>query len=258
MLLKQHIPGKNLNPVRLVNRNERRERTHIGTPANYPLVGLPSLLNARARHSSSRQIVSKPEVGSSHEDQEQCGDPEHPGKTQVPADIGGGSSHGSDHERILVTVTLGQILLNRVPHLTLAVRVNIKLRPVKEFHPLPCQHIIIVGMWRLGDDHHVIGPAPRVLPRDPWDIRGMSASIVPHLVLEAFNFRIWEVHDHHMGRLPEGELLKLRLDVVPLKNSSLVMDLHSRMKLLRGIEGRLSAVDDEWRDHKCYTNEEIA
>ena len=237
MLLKHHIPGKNLNPVRFINRNERRERTHIGTPANYPLVGLPSLLNARARHSSSRQIVSKPEVGSSHEDQEQCGDPEHPGKTQVPADIGGGSSHGSDHERILVTVTLGQILLNRVPHLTLAVRVDIKLRPVKEVPPLPCQHIIIVGMRRLGDDHHIIGPAPRVLPRDPWDIRGMSASIVPHLVLEAFDFGIREVHDHHMGRLPEGELLKLRLDVVPVENSGLVMDLHCRMKLLRGIEG---------------------
>ena len=237
MLLKHHIPGKNLNPVRLVNRNERRKRTHVGATTNEPLVGLTSLLNARASLFSSRQIVSKPEVGSSHEDQEQCGDPEHPGKTQVPADIGGGSSHGSDHECILVTVTLGQILLNRVPHLTLAVRVNIKLRPVKEFHPLPCQHIIIVGMWRLGDDHHVIGPAPRVLPRDPWDIRGMSASIVPHLVLEAFDFRIREVHDHHMDRLPEGELLKRRLDVVPLKNSGLVMDLHSRMKLLRGIEG---------------------
>ena len=65
----------------------------------------------------------------------------------------------------------------------------------------------------------------------------MSASIVPHLVLEAFDFRIGEVHDHHMGRLPEGELLKLRLDVVPVENSGLVMDLHCRMKLLRGIEG---------------------
>ena len=65
----------------------------------------------------------------------------------------------------------------------------------------------------------------------------MSASIVPHLVLEAFNFRIGEVHDHHMGRLPEGELLKLRLDLVPMKNSGLVTDLHCRMKLFCGIEG---------------------
>ena len=76
------------------------------------------------------------------------------------ANIAGGGIHSSDHERILVTVALTQILLNRVPHRTLAVRVNLQIRPVKEVPPLPCQHIIIVGMWRLSDDHHVIGPAP--------------------------------------------------------------------------------------------------
>ena len=85
----------------------------------------------------------------------------------------------------------------------------------------------------------------------------MGASVVPHFLLKAFDFRIREIHDHHMGRLPEGELLKLRLDLVPMKNSGLIMDLHCRVKLFRRIEGGLSAVDNEWRDHKCYTNKEI-
>ena len=86
----------------------------------------------------------------------------------------------------------------------------------------------------------------------------MGASVVPHFLLKAFDFRIGEIRDHHMGRLPEGELLKLRLDLVPMKNSGLIMDLHRRVKLFRRIEGGLSAVDNEWRQHKGHTNEEIS
>ena len=86
----------------------------------------------------------------------------------------------------------------------------------------------------------------------------MGASVVPHFLLKAFDFRVGEVHHHHMGRLPEGEHFKLRLDLVLMKNSGLIMDLHRRPKLFCGIEGRLPAVDDEWRHHKCHTNEKIA
>ena len=85
----------------------------------------------------------------------------------------------------------------------------------------------------------------------------MGAGVVLNLLLKVLNSRTGHIHHSDMGRLPKGELLKLRLDMVPMKNTGLIMDLHRRVKLFRGVEGGLSTVDDEWCDHKRHTNEEI-
>ena len=61
-----------------------------------------------------------------------------------------------------------------------------------------------------------------------------------------------------MSRLPEGELLKVGLNEVLRKNTGLIMNLDRRVELLRGVEGLLSTIDDEWSSNKSHTNEEIA
>ena len=65
----------------------------------------------------------------------------------------------------------------------------------------------------------------------------MGAGVVLNLLLKVLNSRAVHIHHSDVGRLSKGELLKLRLDVVLMKNAGLIMDLHRRVELFRRIEG---------------------